>query len=484
MIVVCDKPLSNRYHRITFRPFPSQPGGLEFKPGHDYYFITLPTIPSQPPVLCKSHHMKVMFKIFDNRKPLLVTPTTTTTFTTTIATPITTTTSTTITTSTSTTTATTSTTTSTTTPATTSSRINLIWYDETAAYPSRTPDSYKKIDLNLCDNWITYKKEKCYKVVSKRVTKTQALQECLTLDPKASLITISSKEEQEFITNFIANYSSITDKVWTGMNNSNVHSYSNWVDDTPYEYSTRIYDSYQGNRMVSIGFCVQMSVNVNFMGKWYSEPCGRRALVVCQKRQEWTMNIVSTALENLTQIVNAQQNIINLLLRERNTNVNSMAANRLNDKSTGKQNNPNNTVNTEQNDYFYQGDLGATTFAIPIGFIYTQLPNQSEPRHLWPLTTWADVTKEYSGLFFRAEGGDSGVFGQIQPANYSTRKVFATGAETGTDGALNGIPKEQLYDVREGQWNGMQALNKILIYTTKGENRPINTAIKLWKRIA
>ncbi|CAG2179874.1 unnamed protein product, partial [Oppiella nova] len=337
------------------------------------------------------------------------------------------------------------------------------------------------VDLNLCDDWIVYKKEKCYKVVPKRVTKTQAFQECLTLDPKAKLITIDSKEEQEFITKFIANYSSITDKVWTGMNSTNVQSYNNWVDGTPYEYSTQVYDNYRGNhRMISIGFCVQMSVNVNFMGKWYSEPCGRRALVVCQKRQEWTMGIVSTALENLTQIVNTQQNIINVLLRERNTNVKSMTANKLNDKSTGTQNN--NTGDTEQNDYFYQADLGTTTFAVPIGFIYTQLPNQSEPRLLWPLTTWVDVTKEYSGLFFRAEGGESLPFGQIQPANYSTRKVFATGAETGTDGALNGIPKEQLYDVREGQWNGMQALNKILIYTTKGENRPINTAIKLWKR--
>src|SRR5258708_4387920 len=135
MIVVCDKPLSNRYHRITFRPFPSQPGGLEFKPGHDYYFITLPTIPSQPPLLCKSHHMKVLFKIFDNRKPFLVTPTPPTPFPTPIAPPPPPTPSPPPTPTPPPPTPPTPPPPSTTPPATTSSRINLIWYDETTAYP-------------------------------------------------------------------------------------------------------------------------------------------------------------------------------------------------------------------------------------------------------------------------------------------------------------------------------------------------------------
>ncbi|KAI2799376.1 Ephrin-B2a [Blomia tropicalis] len=64
-IAVCDKPNLNRYFTITFRPFTPQPGGLEFRPGQDYYFIALPASdndpnPSRP---CQKYHMKVVFKV-------------------------------------------------------------------------------------------------------------------------------------------------------------------------------------------------------------------------------------------------------------------------------------------------------------------------------------------------------------------------------------------------------------------------------------
>lgn len=56
------------YFTITFRSFTPQPGGLEFKPGHDYYFITTST--GRPDGLhrrfggrCASRHMKVTFKV-------------------------------------------------------------------------------------------------------------------------------------------------------------------------------------------------------------------------------------------------------------------------------------------------------------------------------------------------------------------------------------------------------------------------------------
>jgi ephrin-B len=39
IIAVCDKPYKLMYFTITFRSFTPQPGGLEFRPGQDYYFI-------------------------------------------------------------------------------------------------------------------------------------------------------------------------------------------------------------------------------------------------------------------------------------------------------------------------------------------------------------------------------------------------------------------------------------------------------------
>ncbi|TRY69963.1 hypothetical protein TCAL_04888 [Tigriopus californicus] len=43
VIAVCNKPHEVMYVTITFRSFTPTPGGLEFKPGHDYFFISTST---------------------------------------------------------------------------------------------------------------------------------------------------------------------------------------------------------------------------------------------------------------------------------------------------------------------------------------------------------------------------------------------------------------------------------------------------------
>ena len=68
IIAICDKPHQLMYFTITFRSFTPQPGGLEFKPGQDYYFITTST--GRPDGLgkrfggrCATRNMKVAFKV-------------------------------------------------------------------------------------------------------------------------------------------------------------------------------------------------------------------------------------------------------------------------------------------------------------------------------------------------------------------------------------------------------------------------------------
>ena len=54
---------------ITFRSFTPTPGGLEFKPGQDYYFITTSSsnnLRNRYGGRCVSHGMKVIFKVIDN----------------------------------------------------------------------------------------------------------------------------------------------------------------------------------------------------------------------------------------------------------------------------------------------------------------------------------------------------------------------------------------------------------------------------------
>ena len=70
IVAVCDKPQKLIYFTITFRSFTPTPGGLEFKPGVDYYFISTSSrndLYRQIGGRCTSHNMKLVFKVADNR---------------------------------------------------------------------------------------------------------------------------------------------------------------------------------------------------------------------------------------------------------------------------------------------------------------------------------------------------------------------------------------------------------------------------------
>ena len=70
IIAVCDKPHQLIYFTITFRSFTPTPGGLEFEPGVDYFFISTSSrsdLYRQVGGRCTSHNMKLVFKVADNR---------------------------------------------------------------------------------------------------------------------------------------------------------------------------------------------------------------------------------------------------------------------------------------------------------------------------------------------------------------------------------------------------------------------------------
>lgn len=71
IIAVCNKPQELMYFTITFRSFTPTPGGMEFKPGHDYYFISTSSrddLHRKAGGRCSSHNMKVAFKVADNTR--------------------------------------------------------------------------------------------------------------------------------------------------------------------------------------------------------------------------------------------------------------------------------------------------------------------------------------------------------------------------------------------------------------------------------
>ncbi|CAL4088091.1 unnamed protein product, partial [Meganyctiphanes norvegica] len=65
-IAICNEPYKVMYFTITFRSFTPQPGGLEFKPGQDYYFISTSSkddLYRRIGGRCMKHNMKVVFKV-------------------------------------------------------------------------------------------------------------------------------------------------------------------------------------------------------------------------------------------------------------------------------------------------------------------------------------------------------------------------------------------------------------------------------------
>ena len=66
IVAICNQPHKLMYFTITFRSFTPTPGGLEFHPGQDYYFISTSSrddLHRRVGGGCHTHNMKMIFKV-------------------------------------------------------------------------------------------------------------------------------------------------------------------------------------------------------------------------------------------------------------------------------------------------------------------------------------------------------------------------------------------------------------------------------------
>ena len=71
IIAVCNRPYELMYFTITFRSFTPTPGGLEFRPGNDYYFISTSSkndLHRRVGGGCSTHNMKIVFRVAEDLK--------------------------------------------------------------------------------------------------------------------------------------------------------------------------------------------------------------------------------------------------------------------------------------------------------------------------------------------------------------------------------------------------------------------------------
>lgn len=100
---------------------------------------------------------------------------------------------------------------------------------------------------------------------------------------------------------------------------------------------------------------------------------------------------------------------------------------------------------------------------------------------------WSDVTSSYAGLFFRAEGGTSALFGQVQAESSPMLTEIVSDINV-----PNGRWSLDFSTVKKGMfsdfiYSGAKAAKDPMFLKFKmsaDEVKPRNAAVRIWKRTA
>lgn len=318
------------------------------------------------------------------------------------------------------------------------------------------------------ENWTPYLDLKCLIVIDEFHDYDDATLTCRANDPSAILLTIHSAKENKFVTNYFFKTKQIKESIWIGARRfAHNNDQFQWSDNTNLNY---VNWGPKSPKNTTNDACVQMIADKGArQGKWADKPCSIRSnLVACQMSQTWSIEKIQEKLlqtrdaleQERKQLTNLKVELQTLVEVERKR---SMSAE--------------NALQTQIN-------VIKSVPALPEGFIYVQLPRQQEPKILWPAFYWSDVTCQYAGYFFRAEGGGSEPFGYSQGDNAPRIAEIQV-----TTDRIERF-KEHAY-FYPGQWNdyiktgdGYRASKDgFSMRLSGGEVRPKNMAIKIWKRV-
>ncbi|EEO27800.2 hypothetical protein [Oxalobacter paraformigenes] len=128
----------------------------------------------------------------------------------------------------------------------------------------------------------------------------------------------------------------------------------------------------------------------------------------------------------------------------------------------------------------------ASIVVAPVGTIYVQFAGQSTPEDLYG-GTWENISPQYAGQFFRAEGGNAAAFGESQSQGLPnhTHQLKATGSDLYTYYGANYIyTTARVQNSVNGMINSIAAVSDNKIYGSSTEVRPDNSTIRIWKCIA
>ncbi|XP_054153874.1 uncharacterized protein LOC128952493 [Oppia nitens] len=320
--------------------------------------------------------------------------------------------------------------------------------------PKTTPVT----DNPLCpgDGWTAYGDEKCIKLITEFKSYSEAESVCNSQQSK--LLTIKTLDEQLALGKWLPNELEVN--IWIGLKRSESDpnqflwndntlldnsSYTNWAPGRP-----------RDNPKTA---CVELQSDLARFARsadslWSDVSCNLMNWLICEKPPSWDDDYIKRLVINLRR--NQQQ-----------------AKSSLDDALVQLGNVKDQLDNVSGS-------------AIPLGYIYVQLPDQPEPSVLWPKILFEDISANYSGLFFRVVGGQAADFGQTQLASTRVLTVNSKSLEAASKNTtVTVLPatSDQIFLFTGDRYNNNAEHRHIEFTLTDDEVRPENKAIKIWKRV-
>jgi hypothetical protein len=163
------------------------------------------------------------------------------------------------------------------------------------------------IDCSECGDWNQYKDEKCIKILDKEklVNFDDAHNSCLQADNESSILTIHSKEEQEFISEFVFKTNKVIENVWIALKNSN--NQFKWTDGSEVSFTNWA----KGNPSNKTDHnCVQMMADSSPIGQWADDLCIKKHVIVCEKAPTVTIAFLQKKFVELSKKFNGNQQLL------------------------------------------------------------------------------------------------------------------------------------------------------------------------------
>ncbi len=128
------------------------------------------------------------------------------------------------------------------------------------------------------------------------------------------------------------------------------------------------------------------------------------------------------------------------------------------------------------------GNINVVT--IPVGFNYVQYPGESAPADIFG-GEWTNISAQFAGMFFRAEGGAAAVFGEAQGQGLPdhSHTIYSAFSLTSFIGG-NGSTTDFVRPSNGGTNTATTAASTNNPIYAVGEVRPTNSTIRIWKRTA